>query len=72
MDDQKYICYNGPIGNGEKHNHLKVKLGVSGAAETGHCGLGALDIAKELDVKLSAKAGCWLLELLQGFRSGLL
>lgn len=34
--------------NNTKHNHLKIKLGVSGAAETGHCGLHALDKAKEL------------------------
>ena len=32
----------------EKHNHRKIKIGVSGAAETGHCGLHALDQAKEL------------------------
>lgn len=31
-----------------KHNHLKIKLGVSGAAETGTCGVHALDQAKEL------------------------
>ena len=34
--------------NSGKHNHLKIKIGVSGAAETGHCGLHALDKAKEL------------------------
>lgn len=32
----------------EKHGHNKMKLCVSGAAETGHCGVGALDKAKEL------------------------
>ncbi|MFA6300823.1 MAG: hypothetical protein WC609_00560 [Candidatus Paceibacterota bacterium] len=32
----------------EKHAHNKIKICVSGAAETGHCGLGALDLAKEL------------------------
>ena len=31
-----------------KHSHLKLKLCVSGAAETGHCGPNALDLAKEL------------------------
>ncbi|MEK7610375.1 MAG: hypothetical protein AAB468_01345 [Patescibacteria group bacterium] len=31
-----------------KHDHRKVKLCVSGAAETGHCGINALEIAKEL------------------------
>jgi uncharacterized protein (TIGR00725 family) len=34
--------------NNLKHNHLKIKIGVSGAAETGHCGLHALDKAKAL------------------------
>ncbi len=34
--------------NNEKHGHNKIKLCVSGAAETGHCGVGALDKAKEL------------------------
>lgn len=31
-----------------KHSHLKLKLCVSGAAETGHCGPNALELAKEL------------------------
>ena len=31
-----------------KHPHLKLKLCISGAAETGHCGVDALDKAKEL------------------------
>lgn len=31
-----------------KHSHLKIKLCVSGAAETGHCGPRALGKAKEL------------------------
>jgi len=34
--------------NTEKHSHLKIKLCVSGAAETGHCGDGAMEKAKEL------------------------
>jgi uncharacterized protein (TIGR00725 family) len=43
------ISYDGSLlENTGKHNHLKIKLGVSGAAETGHCGLHALDKAKEL------------------------
>ncbi len=32
----------------KKHGHNQIKICVSGAAETGHCGLGALDKAKEL------------------------
>jgi len=31
-----------------KHKNLKAKICVSGAAETGHCGPGALEIGKEL------------------------
>jgi uncharacterized protein (TIGR00725 family) len=42
------LSFNGTLENNGKHNHLKIKLGVSGAAETGHCGLHALDKAKEL------------------------
>ena len=30
------------------HSHLKFKICVSGAAETGHCGPEALEMAKEL------------------------
>jgi hypothetical protein len=32
----------------KKHGHNQIKICVSGAAETGHCGIGALDLAKEL------------------------
>ena len=31
-----------------KHGHRQMKICVSGAAETGHCGLGSLELAKEL------------------------
>lgn len=31
-----------------KHGHNRIKICVSGAAETGHCGIDALDRAKEL------------------------
>lgn len=36
----------------QQHIHLKLKLCVSGAAETGHCGDGALEKAKELGVEI--------------------
>ena len=42
------IPYVDPLANHEKHGHVKIKLGVSGAAETGHCGLNALEKAKDL------------------------
>lgn len=32
----------------EAHHRKKIKLGVSGAADTGHCGVDALESAKEL------------------------
>ncbi|MFA6273845.1 MAG: hypothetical protein WC662_01680 [Candidatus Paceibacterota bacterium] len=32
----------------EKHGHQQIKICVSGAAETGHCGIDALEKAKEL------------------------
>jgi len=35
------------MGN-ERHQHLKMKICISGAAETGHCGDGAMEKAKEL------------------------
>lgn len=37
-----------PIDFPVKHGHGQIKICVSGAAETGHCGIDALDKAKEL------------------------
>lgn len=34
--------------NETRHSHLKIKICVSGAAETGHCGIDALEIGKEV------------------------
>ncbi len=53
----EYLCYNGPIGNGDAHNHLKLKIGVSGAAETGTCGINALDESKELGREIIRQGG---------------
>ena len=64
---QEYLCYNGPIGNGDKHNHLKLKLGVSGAAETGHCGIDALDKAKELGREIIRQGGILVTGATTGF-----
>jgi len=36
------------MGEEKKHSHTKMKICVSGAAETGHCGFEALEAAKEL------------------------
>lgn len=61
------ICYNGPIGNGDKHNHLKIKIGVSGAAETGHCGLHVLDQAKEVGREIIKQGGIVVTGATSGF-----
>ena len=63
----EFFCYNGPLGNGEKHNHLKIKLGVSGAAETGHCGVGSLDLAKELGREIIRQGGILMTGATTGF-----
>ncbi len=61
------ICYNGPLENGDKHGHMKIKLGVSGAAETGHCGLDALDKAKELGREVVRQGGILVTGATTGF-----
>jgi uncharacterized protein (TIGR00725 family) len=63
----KYICYNGPLENDEKHNHIKIKIGVSGAAETGHCGLHALDMAKDLGREIIRQGGILVTGATTGF-----
>lgn len=67
LTNNKYICYNGPLDNAEKHGHIKVKLGVSGAAETGHCGLHALDKAKELGKEIIRQGGILVTGATTGF-----
>lgn len=67
MGETTYLCYNGPIGNGDKHNHLKVKIGISGAAETGTCGLHALDMAKELGKQIVTQGGILITGATTGF-----
>lgn len=63
----EYLCYNGPIGNGDKHNHLKLKIGISGAAETGTCGLHAFDQSKELGREVVRQGGILLNGATTGF-----
>lgn len=50
-----------------KHNHLKIKIGVSGAAETGHCGIDALDKAKELGREIIRQSGIVVTGATTGF-----
>lgn len=40
-----------------QHTHLKIKICVSGAAETGHCGANALEKAKELGAEIARAGG---------------
>ncbi len=63
----KYICYNGPMANNDIHGHLKIKLGVSGAAETGKCGIDALDKAKELGREIIRQGGIIVTGATTGF-----
>lgn len=62
-----YVCFNGPLENADKHGHLKFKLGVSGAAETGHCGLHALEKAKDLGREIIRQGGILLTGATTGF-----
>lgn len=50
-----------------KHNHLRIKIGVSGAAETGHCGIDALDKAKELGREIVKQNGIVITGATTGF-----
>lgn len=63
----EYLCYNGPIGNGDKHNHLKIKIGVSGASDTGSCGVDALDMAQTLGSEIIKQGGILLTTAKTGF-----
>lgn len=46
------LSFPAALENNTKHDHLKIKIGVSGAAETGHCGLHALEKAKDLGAEI--------------------
>ena len=65
--NNKFICYNGPLENGDKHGHIKIKIGISGAAETGHCGLDALDKAKALGAEVIRQGGILVTGATTGF-----
>lgn len=51
----------------EKHSHFKVKICVSGAAETGHCGPNALDSAKGLGREIVNQGGILVTGATTGF-----
>jgi uncharacterized protein (TIGR00725 family) len=65
--NNKFICYNGPLENSDKHGHIKLKIGISGAAETGHCGLNALEKAKELGKEVIRQGGILITGATTGF-----
>jgi len=50
-----------------KHGHNQIKICVSGAAETGHCGIGALDKAKELGKEIARQGAVLVTGATTGF-----
>ena len=61
------LYYNGPIGNGDKHNHLKLKIGVCGAAETTTCGVNAYEQSKTLGREIIMQGGILVTGATTGF-----
>jgi len=51
----------------EKHGHNQIKICVSGAAETGHCGIDALDKAKELGREIARQGAVLVTGATTGF-----
>ena len=50
-----------------KHGHQQIKICVSGAAETSHCGLGALEKAKELGREIARQGAILITGATTGF-----
>ena len=50
-----------------KHGHSQIKICVSGAAETGHCGIDALDKAKELGREIARQGAILVTGATTGF-----
>ena len=53
--------------NKNKHGHNQIKICVSGAAETGHCGVNALDKAKELGREIARQGAVLVTGATTGF-----
>ena len=53
--------------NNTKHEHLRYKISISGAAETGHCGPEAMDLAKELGREIVRQGGIIVTGATTGF-----
>lgn len=56
-----------PLNFENKHGHNQIKICVSGAAETGHCGLNALDKAKELGREIARQGAVLVTGATTGF-----
>ena len=56
-----------PFNFPSKHGHNQIKICVSGAAETGHCGIGALDKAKELGREIARQGAVLVTGATTGF-----
>jgi uncharacterized protein (TIGR00725 family) len=63
----QYVEYNGPLGNGDKNNHIKRTIAVSGTNETGICGVHAFDQAKELGREIIRQGGILITGASTGF-----
>lgn len=50
-----------------KHGHQQIKICVSGAAETSHCGIGALEKAKELGREIARQGAVLVTGATTGF-----
>ncbi len=50
-----------------KHDHFKIKICVSGAAETDHCGESAIHLAKELGAEIARQGAVLLTGATTGF-----
>ncbi len=53
-----------------KHEHLQVKMGISGAAETGHCGINAYPLALELGREVARQGAVLVTGATTGFPLG--
>lgn len=67
IDQSQPITYSKALGGTEKHGHQKIKIGISGAAETGHCGLTALDKATTLGKEIIYQGGVVVTGATTGF-----
>ena len=58
---------NSPLNFPDKHGHSQIKICVSGAAETGHCGIDALDKSKELGREIARQGAVLVTGATTGF-----